>query len=189
MTKVIHEQFEELLEYITPTKGTTRLLKELLKRQVRQELGNVNEDIGRVRSALSENDTYRQQTIKKFITEKITEADKKLAMREADAERLILQIELAELEKKQTISESSIETALNFMGNICEHWKNAPLELKQAYQELVFPTGFVYSIKDRKFITPDISPLYRVDLGESEATNAKYFSLVISRRIELRLPG
>lgn len=186
---VVHEQFEELLQFITPTKGTTRLMKELLKRQVRQELGNINQELSRARASLDANDSFKQQTLKKFITDKISEDAYKMAIREADAERLILQLELNELEKKQSISESNIDYALNFMVSISERWPNAPLELKQAYQELVFPDGFAYSITDRKFITPDISPLYRLELGESGATNDKNFSLVTSRGIEPRLPG
>jgi hypothetical protein len=75
------------------------------------------------------------------------------------------------------------------MGNISKHWHKASLELKQVYQELVFPNGFAHYIKGENFITPDISPLYRLDLGESGAKNDKNFSLVIPWRIELQLPG
>jgi hypothetical protein len=64
-----------------------------------------------------------------------------------------------EVERKQTISEESIEHALGFMGSIHEHWHGAPLELKQAYQELIFPDGFTYDIRGKKFITPAVSPL------------------------------
>jgi hypothetical protein len=69
------------------------------------------------------------------------------------------------------------------MGSIHKHWKTAPLELKQAYQELVFPEGFVYDISSQKFITPAISPLYRLDVGEAGAINGKNISMVIPRRI------
>lgn len=98
-------------------------------------------------------------------------------MRGVNNERSELQTELAELEQRQTVSESSIEYALNFMTDIGERWSGASLELKQAYQDLVFPNGFVYDIRNRKFITPDISPLYRVDMGESRAINAENYSI------------
>ena len=189
MTRVIHERFEELLKYITPTAGTTRLLKELLKRQVKQELGSLNTEISRTRDSLDANDNLRRQILNKFITDRISEDDKKDAMRGADADKLILEMELSSLEKRQTISLSSIDYAINFMANISEHWSEASLELRQTYQELIFPKGFVYDIKKQKFITPEISPLYRLDLGASGAINDKNFSMVIPRRIELRLPG
>ena len=109
-------------------------------------------------------------------------------MQGADSERAELIIELAELEQRQTVSESNIAYALNFMGDISSRWQTAPLELKRAYQELVFPNGFVYHVKGRNFITPDISPLYRLELGDSRAINDKNFSLVVLRGIEPRLP-
>ena len=185
----LHTQFEELLQYITPTKGTARLLKELFKRQVRDELGTINQDLSRVRASLDGNDGYRQRIISKYINEKISESEKKSAMNEADAERIVLELEMDKLENKQRISESNIDHALNFMANISKHWRDAPLELRQTYQELVFPTGFVYDIKNQKFITPAISPLYRVDLDKAGAINDKNISMVTLWRIELQLPG
>ena len=189
MTKKLHPQFEELLKLITPTDGTMRLLKELLKRQVKKELGVVNRDIKRLRSSLDEDDAYKQRTLTMFINGKLSEDEKDAALSGADIRRLSLQAELAELERRQTISEASIERAIGFMGSIQKHWRTAPLELKQAYQELVFPEGFVYDISNKKFITPAISPLYRLDSGKTGAINDKNISMVTSRRIELRLPG
>jgi hypothetical protein len=82
MAVTLHDQFEELLKHITPTKGTTRLLKELLKRHVKQELGNLNQDISRVRGALDTNDSYRQKTLKMYINEKSLKMTKTQRCRE-----------------------------------------------------------------------------------------------------------
>ncbi len=189
MTKTLHPQFEEMLALITPTGGTLKLLKELLKRQVKKDLSTVNRSIKHLRDSLDENSTYKQKVISKFINDQLSEEDKDTALEGVEVQRLKLQEELFGLERQQTTSEASIELALGFMGSIHKHWKTAPLELKQAYQELVFPEGFVYDISSKKFITPAISPLYRVDMGEAGATNDKNISMVIPRRIELRLPG
>ena len=51
--------------------------------------------------------------------------------------------------------------------------------MKQAYQELVFPKGFVYDTRSKKFLTPEISPLYRLDLGEMGVKNDKNYVMVI----------
>ena len=189
MTKKLHPQFEDLLTLITPTSGTLKLLKELLKRQVKKELGDVNRDVKRLRDSLDENSAYKQRVLSKFINDQLSEDDKDAALVGVSKEQLRLQEELLGLERKQTTSEASIELALGFMGSIHKHWKTAPLELKQAYQELVFPEGFIYDISSKKFITPAISPLYRLDLGKTGATNDKNIPMVIPRRIELRLPG
>ena len=47
------------------------------------------------------------------------------------------------------------------MTNVAKQWADAPLHLKQKYQNLIFPRGFVYDIKQHNFISSDISPLYR----------------------------
>lgn len=189
MTKTLHPQFEDLLSLITPTGGTLKLLKELLTRQVKNELGHLNQDIAQMREKLIENDTYVQNALALFIRNKLSEDEKDRAIKGANVERANLQAGLMQLEQKQTVSEKNIEQALGFMGSIHKHWHSAPLELKQAYQELVFPEGFIYDISAKKFITPAISPLYRLDLGETGAINDKNNVMVISRRIELRLPG
>jgi site-specific DNA recombinase len=189
MTKTLHPQFEELLALVTPTKGTMKLLRELLKRQVKTELGDTNRDIKRLRDQLVENDAYKQKALTLFINGKLSEDEKDAALSGADNERVSMQAQLMELERKQTISEDNIEHALGFMGSIHKHWHSAPLELKQAYQQLVFPEGFIYDISSQKFITPALSPPYRVDLDESEAINAKNFGMVTPRRVELLLPG
>jgi site-specific DNA recombinase len=183
MTKSLHPQFEELLALVTPTKGTVKLLREILKRQVKKELGDINGDLKRLRDLLSENNTYKQKALALFIKGRLSEEEKDTAISGADNERQNLQVELLEVERKQTISEESIEYALGFMGSIHKHWHSAPLELKQAYQELIFPEGFIYDIRGKKFITPAVSPLYRVDMGKTGAISAKNFGMVISRRI------
>jgi hypothetical protein len=153
------------------------------------EVGTLNSDISRVRTSLDANDALRQRILNKFINDKITEEQKLTVMCGADAERLMLEMKLDDLGKKQQLSEAHIDYALNFMTDISKRWHEAPLDVKQAFQELVFPQGFEYHIKDRNFITPDISPLYSLDAGVSGAMNDKNFALVIPRRIELRLPG
>ncbi len=189
MTKLLHEQFQELLALITPTKGTTRLLREILKRQVKQELGSINQDVSRIRSAMDSNDNYRAKTRKMYILGELSQEEKEDAMKEIEEERIALRAELSEMEQRQMISEANIDYAINFMEDISTRWMSAPLELKQAFQELVFPNGFVYDIKTGNFLTPDISPLYRLDLGETGANSAKNFVMVIPRRVELLLPG
>jgi site-specific DNA recombinase len=189
MTKRLHPHFEELLALITPTKGTLKLLKELLKRQVKKELGDVNRDIKRLRDLLDENSSFKQKVMAMYINGKLSDDEKDSSLKGVEKERLHLQEELMVLERKQTTSEASIELALGFMGSIHKNWKTAPLELKQAYQELVFPEGFVYDISVKKFITPAISPLYRLDLGETGDINDESIRMVISPGIEPGLPG
>ncbi len=189
MADRVHGKFEELLSAIEPKPSTIKLMKEILKRQTLKELGNINQDLVEVRDKLDEIAATRTQTIKSFISGKISEEDKQVVIDDLDTEKLELSSQLAELEQRQTISESHIEYALNFMTNIAKQWYDAPLDVKQKFQNLIFPEGFVLDIKNDNFITTKISPLYRCITPEMEADFAKNSILVTPRRVELRLPG
>lgn len=64
------------------------------------------------------------------------------------------------------------------MGNIAKQWFDASLELKQMFQQLIFPEGFEYDIANDNFIINKISPLYRCISPEMEADFAKNSRLV-----------
>ncbi len=74
-----------------------------------------------------------------------------------------------------------------FMENVAQQWMDSPL--KQKFQQLIFPKGFIYDIKNDKFIINEISPLYRGKTTIKQADDDENSILVIPRRIELRLPG
>jgi len=196
MADRVHEEFERYLSIIEPKPHTVKLMKEILKRQTVKELGNINQDIAELRDKLNETASLRTATIKKFITGKISEEDKQNVIDELDTEKLEYTDQLHELEQRQTLNETHIEYALNFMTNMAKQWSDASLEVKQKFQELIFPEGFVLDIKNANFITSKISPLYQYskvleDISEKEATEKQDVNsvLVIPRRIELLLPG
>jgi site-specific DNA recombinase len=186
---LVHAKFEQLLATIEPKPSTIKLMKEIIKRQTVKELGNINQDIAKKRDKLDELATFRADTIKSFISGKISEEDKQIAIDSVDCDKLDAKQDLDELEQQQTLSESNIEYALNFMGNIAKQWSDAPLDLKQKFQNLIFPKGFVLDIKNDNFIISEISPLYTYINDEMAASYATNFAMVIPRRIELRLPG
>ena len=189
LTEDLHTKFEELLVSITPKKGTLRLMKEVLSRTAVKELGNINQDVKTVRDKLDENADYRRKVMRQFINEKISEIDKDTEIQICDEEKIELQQELSDLEQRQTLSEGAIEYALNFMANVSKLWSDAPLDLKQKIQNLVFPEGFEYDIPNDKFIINKISPLYSGSSTIKRANSTENSVLVIPRGIEPLLPG
>ncbi len=156
-----HSKFEELLSTVTPKASTIKLMKEILIRTSIRELGNINQDLAETRDKLDDIATTRANIIKKFANGKLEEDEKDEATSMLAADKLNLVQELNDLEQRQTVSESSIDYALGFMENISKQWYDASLDLKQKMQELIFPKGFVYDIKNDNFIISEISPLYR----------------------------
>ncbi len=184
-----HARFEGILAAVTPKASTIRLMKEILVRTSVKELGSINQDIADTRDKLDEIAQTRANIIKMYANGKISDEDKEEGINGLCDERFSLSEELNSLEQRQTVSEASIEYALNFMENIAKQWSDASLDVKQKMQELIFPKGFIYDIKNDNFIINEISPLYRCISPDMEADSAKNSVMVTSRRIELRLPG
>lgn len=89
----------------------------------------------------------------RLVSGKISEEDKQSVIEDLDAEKADLSSQLEDLEQRQTISETHIDYALNFMTNIAGQWAKAPLNVKQMYQNLIFPEGFILDIKNDNFIS------------------------------------
>ena len=189
MADRVHDKFECLLKTIEPKPSTIKLMKEILKRQSLRDLGNINQDLAELRDKLDGIAATRTQTIKSFISGKISDEDKQSVIDDLDVEKSELSGQLAELEQRQTISEAHIEYALNFMTNIAKLWADAPLDVKQKFQNLIFPEGFVLDIKNDNFISTKISPLYRGITAVEQADFDKNSAMVIPRGFEPRLPG
>lgn len=186
---VAHERFEALLKRIEPKPNTLKLMKEVLVRTSVKQLGNINQDVSELRQQLDELSATRANAIKKYVNGKLTDDEKQMLIDDVDIEKLDITDRLAELEQQQTVSEANIEYALNFMADMAQQWYDASLELKQKFQNLIFPKGFEYDIQNDNFIINEISPLYRCVTPDMEADIAKSSLMVIPRRIELRLPG
>jgi DNA invertase Pin-like site-specific DNA recombinase len=164
-----HTKFAELLERITPKPSTLKLMKEILVRTSLKELGNISNDLAELRSELDAISNTRANAIKKYVNNQLSEEDKQSIIDDLDTDKLEVTVKISELEKHQLASESSIEYALNFMEQLAKQWSDADFELKQKFQNLIFPEGFEYDIRNDNFIISKISPLYGVVSPEMEA--------------------
>jgi site-specific DNA recombinase len=189
MASVIHTKFEAYLKQIELQPETVKRMKEIIKHQAMGELKNINQEIANLRGKLNKIADIRAKALQQFISGKISEDDKQVVIDNLDNEKLEVTQELERLEQQQTLGESSIEYALTYMTNIAKLWSDADLDLKRKLQNLVFPKGFTYDIKQGNFISPGISPLYRYSTTELTSLNSQNSIMVTSRGIEPLLPG
>ena len=187
--KEAHQRFTELLQDVTPSDGTLNLMKEILIRTNRKERGNLDRSKRELYVKLEEISSQRTNTIEMYINQKLSEEEKHLMTRKLDEEQRSISEGLDELELRLTVSEAQIDYALSYMANIANKWQEASLEVRQKFQSLIFPKGFILDIKNEKFIIEEISPLYRYKTNKKELPTSENSSMVIPRRIELRLPG
>lgn len=184
-----HNRFEELLANVTPRPSTIKLMKEILLRTSVKELGNLNRDLSDLHEKVDGLSAERLAAIRKNLRGGLDDGIKDEVVNAIDAEKLELNAQINTLKQQQMLSEANIEYALNFMENISKQWSDASLDLKLKMQELIFPKGFVYDIKNDNFIINEISPLYRGNPTIKQADDAENSVMVIPRGIEPRLPG
>ena len=103
--------------------------------------------------------------------------------------RLELHNKIDELERVRSINESTIEYVCNFNTRPAKLWKDADLETKQAFQRIMFPNGLHFNIKERKFGTQDLSPLFSVICNKNGSDMDSDSGMVISAGVEPALSG
>lgn len=179
-----HSEFEQLLSRIEPNPNTLKLMKEVLLRTSVKELGSLNQDLADLKARQEELTSERLVAVRQHLKGKISDEEKEAVVDAIDIEKLDISQQVNELEQQQMVSETNIEYALNFMANIAQQWSDATLDLKQKFQNMIFPKGFEYDIKSRNFIIDEISPLYRVITPENEADFADNSVMVTLQGIE-----
>lgn len=158
----LHEEFEELLKDVTPTKETIKLFKVIFKRTLRESLETVNKDLKKKRKEITDIDEQKAKALQKLINDKITREEKDLLDEMLNNQRLVLASEIAKLEARQSLSEAAIDRVVGFLDKPLKLWKRADLATRRLLQQMVFPDGLVYDLGAKKFGTRKISPLYSV---------------------------
>lgn len=158
---ILNEGFETLLAKLEPTPKLLKLYRQVLKSEYVKHLGSLNTRIRQARNDLSQIDRTRMNALKKFADEELSLEEKTQIIDELDIEKSRLMSELKKLDQQQLITESDIDSGLNFMQHADKQWLRLGVEGKQAFQKMMFPRGMVYDMKQQRFGTKQISPLYR----------------------------
>ncbi len=185
----IHEAFDNLLQEICPTEGTIRLFKEILKRTAVEKLGSANTALEANRRAETELDEQKTRILQLLVKGDISKDEKDSLILKTDEERLKLRRERVELEKQQSLNETTIEYVCNFMNQPSKLWKDANLESKQALQKMMFPNGLHINLKTKKCRTEDLSPLFSIMANKKAPEGGNSEAMVTSAGIEPALPG
>lgn len=119
-------------------------------------------------------------------------------MSDTDKDEIIATIEgdkaekkdqVAKLEEQQSVKQSQIDYAMNFMHDAHKLWVDADASMRQRFQKAIFPEGVILDTKTMQFGTTLISPIYRYVPNKKDLSVSEKSLLVTSRGIEPRLPG
>ena len=188
-TNEMHQLFVDFLNDITPNEGTIRLFKEIVKRTAAKKLGDTNKELAKCREEVSDIDKKLVDALDALLEGKIDTEEKNRYSDALTLKRLDLHKRIDELERSQNLNESTIEYVCNFITKPAKLWKDADLETRQAFQNIMFPNGLHFNIKERKFGTNDLSPLFSVICNKKESCDGSNSQMVISARVELALTG
>ena len=180
----MHQLFVDFLEEITPNEGVIRLFKEIIKRTAAKKLGDTTRDLARHREAVSDIDKKLVEAVDAMLEGKIDLEEKNRYSEALERKRLDLRREIDNLERNQGLSEATIDYVLNFVSPPVKLWKDADLEAKQAYQQILFPNGLHFDIKDKIFGTDDLSPLFSVISTKKEPSSGSNSGMVIPEGVE-----
>lgn len=182
--RLVHEDFEEMLKHIKPTEGTLKLYKEILIREANNQLGRLNTEVELYRDQLNDVAKKRVDAIEKFTMGDLTKEEKNEFVDALEIRKLDTEAKLRDLEDIQSLRENEIEYAITFMEMVDRQWVDADFDLKQKFQNMLFPSGLVYDVQNRQFGTSEISALYRSGDTKNDPEGSLKFHLVAGRGFE-----
>jgi site-specific DNA recombinase len=181
--------FNDFLRQVTPLDSTIRLYKLIVRRTASTKLSTVNTQLSTLRDQLSKIDDDMQKALQKFLDDDISKSEKEEYQNSLRFKRIGIEGQIDKLEDMQRLNEATIEYVCNFIDAPSKMWQDADPLTKVEFQKMVIPEGIEFDIKAQKFGTNGISPLYRLRDTKKEPSASDDSLMVISRRIELRLPG
>ena len=188
-TKEMHQLFIDFLNDITPNDGMVKLFKEIVKRTAAKKLGDTNKELAKCREEVSNIDKKLVDALDALLEGKIDLEEKNRYTDALELRRFDLHNKIDELERIQNLNESTINYVCSFITKPAKLWKDADLETRQAFQNIMFPNGLHFDIKERKFGTQDLSPLFSVICNKNESDMDSGSGMVTSPRVELGLSG
>ena len=180
----MHELFVEFLEEITPSEGTIKLFREIVKRTAAKKLGDTPRELANCREAVSDIDKKLIEAVDAMLEGKISIDDKNRYSEALELKRQDLRREIDKLERNQGLNEATIDYVCNFMTKLAKLWKDADLETRQAFQKMLFPNGLHFDIQDKIFGTQDLSPLFSVINNNKEPLSGSNSGMVTQARVE-----
>lgn len=185
----MEQSFQQFLERVTPTDGTVRLFKTIVKRTAAKKLTYVNKEIGDLRVQLNKIDDDINKATQLYLDDNISKEEKDRYQQSRRLQRIDLELSLERLEGVQRLNEGTIDYVCNFIDKPVKMWLDADMQTRIMFQQMIIPGGIEFNIKARNFGTATVSPLYRLETIKKDPSESKESLMVIPPGIEPGLPG
>jgi site-specific DNA recombinase len=157
----LHTEFEKLLKAIRPNKRQLLLFKKIVLSRWNEECKDLKERKKQAAKNLELLDTKRQNVLDLFIEGRLSDKEKDEQLAKVETDRVALRLKHSEIDQEVDNREQVIDIAIDFMTNVSNYWRTAPLELQRRFQNLVFPDGITYEFENG-FGTAKMSKSYEV---------------------------
>ena len=138
----------------------------------------------RLRTEQTKVDEAIEKALEKFVSDKMTQAEKDIFVRKKEQQRVELEEQVREIEQSQRVNEATIEYVCNFIRIPAKLWRDSDYETRQIFQQMMFPNGLIFDIKEQKFGTDNLSVFYRLETIKKEPSETKSSHLVIPAGVE-----
>lgn len=144
----LEDAFLEHLTGIRPEKSLVKLFREVVKDVYAKNTKEQRELLKQLETELTALTESKKKLNKKYLEDKISEADYNLMNADFDNETTTKKADIASLE----IPSESIDKYLDYccfvLNNVKDLWKNAGLDFRQRLQKLIYPDGVQYDLSD-----------------------------------------
>lgn len=142
---MVHKAFRALLEAFRPLdEGIANLYKSILVKSWNEHYKNSINALAKVEKEIERNRTLQVATNRKFIEDKITEADRDSQFSLIKEDLLLLEEERVELAKYVEENQNIVEKAMDFINTPDIFWNRSSSSVKKMIQLFMFPDGIVY---------------------------------------------
>ena len=161
----LHEDFENLLNSVTPPSGVVNLANAIIQDKINSESEQQKEDMKSQQEEINKKQKEKQKCFELLLNsnnepEIAKMCKSKIAELEAEIKELNDKKDREENFSSKSIAEK-IENTLKFIKNPALIWKIGNYKQKRAVLNLCFAEPISYD-KDKKFGTPQFSSIFRV---------------------------
>lgn len=146
-----HNLFVKFLEEVTPTDGTIKLFKEILRRTAAKKLGDTNKELKRLKDIEDDISAQIEDTLRSFLIDKtISAKEKDFFIERLESQRNDIKKQIAEQEQAQQLNEHTISYVCNFMAQPAKLWMDADLDSKKGFSADVIPEWLTHQPQGEK---------------------------------------
>ncbi|HAR63308.1 MAG TPA: hypothetical protein DCS13_07580 [Candidatus Margulisbacteria bacterium] len=159
--EALEEAFYELMKTIRPKKNIQELFKVIVVDRLRAKQSGLLKDQVKLEQELRELEERKDRIVELLINKRLSEEifDKKL--KEADIDIMVKRNELNEASIDLDDAEACVNYCNYWISNLHDLWLHSNLDLRQRFQNMVFPEGTSYQ-EDGTFRTVKLSRIYEV---------------------------